>query len=159
LARRKVVYEQIHPEAKQGGAPGKAGGGKVAKGDNVSSFADDTAARTGVSPRTVQHYAQIAAKITPEAKALLRDTPLADEKRDLTRIARLPAEKQERARPAGARQPAWLRSGAAFAASVESGVAIPSARRAGGRYISSGDPSTEAPAHGAGPGPTGGGSR
>src|SRR5690606_24548282 len=54
LARRKELYEAKHPEAKHGGAPGKAGGGKVAKDETVSSFAADTAARTKVNPRTVQ---------------------------------------------------------------------------------------------------------
>jgi ParB family chromosome partitioning protein len=48
LARRKVIYEQIHPEAKQGALPGKAGGGKVAKTATVAVFAQDTADKTGV---------------------------------------------------------------------------------------------------------------
>jgi ParB family chromosome partitioning protein len=106
LLRRKAIYEQIHPETKRGGAPGKAGGGKRAKVAESATFARDTAAKTGVSPRTVREDVQIAARITPEVKGLLRGTPLADEKTELLRIARLPAAKQERARPAGAWRPA-----------------------------------------------------
>jgi len=45
----KRVYEQLHPETKHGGAPGVAGGGKRARVEMISTFADDTAAKTGVS--------------------------------------------------------------------------------------------------------------
>jgi hypothetical protein len=34
--------------------PGKAGGGKAAKTETVSTFAADTAAKTGVAARTVR---------------------------------------------------------------------------------------------------------
>lgn len=90
LARRKEIYEALHPEVKHGGAPGKAGGGKVArpKDDTVSSFAADTAAKTGLSPRTIQRDVQIATKIAPDVRDAIRDTPLADSKRDLLALAR-----------------------------------------------------------------------
>jgi hypothetical protein len=128
----KVIYEQLHPEAKMGGAPGKANGDKTAgAAPGAAPFTRDMAERTCMFIRAVREDVQIAGKLTPEAKGLLRDTPLADEKAELIRVARLPAAKQERARPAGARQLAWLRSGAEFATRVES-RAIPSARRAGG---------------------------
>ena len=51
---RKEIYEALHPEAKQGGLPGKSGSGKQAKNEIISSFAADTAAKTGVTERTVQ---------------------------------------------------------------------------------------------------------
>jgi hypothetical protein len=105
-----VIYEQLYPETRHGATPSKAGGGKVPKTASNATCAADTAARTATAERTVRQDVQIAARITPEAKALLRGTPLADEKTELLRVARLPAEKQERARPAGAREPAWLRS-------------------------------------------------
>jgi len=59
LARRKELYEALHPETRQGATPGNKGGnrGKI-KTDNVSglipSFAADTAAATGQSERQVR---------------------------------------------------------------------------------------------------------
>lgn len=54
IAERKKVYEKLYPQTKQGGASGKAGGGKKANNDKVSSFAEDTAKKMGVSKRTVE---------------------------------------------------------------------------------------------------------
>jgi ParB-like chromosome segregation protein Spo0J len=94
LRRRKELYEALHPEVKHGGAPGKAGGGKdKAKGARVASFAADTAKKTGLSERTVQEDVQVA-KLSPEVKLLVKGTPLANRKRDLVTLSRLPKEKQ-----------------------------------------------------------------
>jgi ParB family transcriptional regulator, chromosome partitioning protein len=71
IIERKKLYEKLHPQTKQGGAPGKAGGGKRARTDEerqkVSSFAEDTAKKTGVSKRTVQR-AVARAKAGEETK-------------------------------------------------------------------------------------------
>jgi hypothetical protein len=48
------LYEALHPETKHGGASGKSGGGKKPKDDKLSSFAADTAAKTGTSRRTTE---------------------------------------------------------------------------------------------------------
>lgn len=98
LARRKEIYEARHPQVKHGGAPGKAGGGKIPrpKDETVSSFAADTAAKTGLTPRTIQQDVQIATKIAPDVRDAIRDTPLADSKRDLLELARLEPEQQRR---------------------------------------------------------------
>jgi len=56
VSRRKAAYEKVHPETKNGGAPGKAGGGK-AKGTNLVSFAADTAAKSGKSATSVKRDA------------------------------------------------------------------------------------------------------
>ena len=60
LERRKEIYESLHPEAKAGQA--QAAGMNRAIGNNVSgkmsvtlkSFAQDTADKLGVSPRTIE---------------------------------------------------------------------------------------------------------
>lgn len=97
LARRKVLYETIHPEAKAGAA--QANGmnrslGRDVVARNATTFANDTAAKTGASARTVRQDVQIGRDLSDEAKAILRNTPVADRKSDLRDIARLPAEQQ-----------------------------------------------------------------
>ena len=59
LARRKELYEALHPETTKGTAGAVASNAKQGKGnatDNVSvaSFAADTAAKTGQSERQVR---------------------------------------------------------------------------------------------------------
>jgi len=100
LARRKVIYERLYPETRQGGAPGKAGGGK-AKNDNVSSFAADTADKTGLSERTVQRDVRVAERLAPDVRDAIRDTEIADNKRALAALADEPAEKQRELVAAG----------------------------------------------------------
>lgn len=88
LARRKEIYEALHPQAKHGGAPGKAGGGK-AKAENISSFADETAAAAGVTPRTVRQEVQIAEGLSEDVKEAIRGSGVADRKADLLALARV----------------------------------------------------------------------
>lgn len=89
LKRRKEIYEALHPETKHGGAPGKAGGGKQAKGDKVSSFADDTAAKTGKSSRTVKRAVAVAEKLPPDVQVAIADTPIANNRSQLQRLSKL----------------------------------------------------------------------
>ena len=98
ILRRKGIYEDRHPETKQGIA--QAAGMNRAAGNNVSeiispTFAADTAAKTGLSPRSVQQSVQIANKITPEVEDIIRDTPIADRKTDLLQLARMEPEQQK----------------------------------------------------------------
>jgi ParB-like chromosome segregation protein Spo0J len=61
--RRKELYERVHPATKQGGAPGKAGGGKKAKPAKSATFADDTAKKTGKSRRKIERDVTRAKKV------------------------------------------------------------------------------------------------
>lgn len=70
IARRKGIYEALHPETKHGGDR---------KGDQVAnsatrSFADDTAAKTGASARTVRQDAERGEKIAPDVLKEIRGT-------------------------------------------------------------------------------------
>lgn len=70
----------------------------VEKGPSQTSFADDTAAKTGRSKRTVQEDAQIgkAMKSFPAGvRKAIEKSPLADRKKDLLEISRM--DDQERA--------------------------------------------------------------
>jgi len=93
LLRRKEIYEQLHPEVKHGGAAGKSGGGKKAKDATVASFAEETAAKTGLSVRTIQDDVKVA-RLGDGAKKAIRGTQLEDQKRVLLQITRIAPEKQ-----------------------------------------------------------------
>lgn len=60
---RKGAYLRIHPETMQHVAGGKARQGTASE---IISFAKDTAEKTGVSERTVQHDVQIGEKIAAQ---------------------------------------------------------------------------------------------
>jgi ParB family chromosome partitioning protein len=82
LARRKEIYEALYPEAKrpQGGRPRK-------NAKTVFAFSVDTAAKTGLTDRTIRYGVQIGTKIPQDVRDLIRHTPLADQKRELIELA------------------------------------------------------------------------
>ena len=98
-ARRKEIYEALHPEAKAKVAGAHAS--NRAQGRDASeiispapSFAADTAAKTGKSPRTIQHEVQIATKLPEPVREAIRHTPVADSKTELLDLARMKPEQQ-----------------------------------------------------------------
>lgn len=98
LARRKEIYEALHPDTKSGKA--QARGANKAQGRDVSetispTFATDTARKTGQSARTVQHEVQIARALPQEVRDAIRGTEIADSKTDLLALARLEPERQK----------------------------------------------------------------
>jgi ParB-like nuclease domain len=92
LARRKEVYEALYPQTRGGVAGGKARQGAA---NEIRSFADDTARKTGQSPRTIQQDVQIATQLTPQMKEAIRETPIAENKSNLLALARLSRDQQE----------------------------------------------------------------
>ena len=97
LLRRKEVYEKLHPETKNGGdRKSEDFRTKNFRSDSVKSFAQDTAEKLGVSPRTVELQVQMARNLTPEAKEIIRDTKIT--KSDALKLSRLsPAQQLEAA--------------------------------------------------------------
>ncbi|MEO5334305.1 MAG: ParB N-terminal domain-containing protein [Magnetococcus sp. YQC-5] len=102
LSERKRLYEEIHPETRNGGTPGKAGGGKIAK--NVKntffapSFTEATAKRLNCSESTVQKAVHRATHITPETKEIIRDMPaIANSTSELDALASMTAAEQTKA--------------------------------------------------------------
>ena len=95
LARRKQLYEALHPEARPVTERGGPGRGKKTN-DNLSpvSFAADIAAKMGTSDRTVQRAVQIATAIAPEARDAIREAPVADNQQELLRLACMTPEEQ-----------------------------------------------------------------
>lgn len=96
LARRKDVYEALHPQT----AHGKAKKGKdLEKSTSLSTFAERftaaTAAKLGVDERTIQRAVARAA-IHPEVRAMIATLPIAESGAELDKLAALsPADQFE----------------------------------------------------------------
>jgi ParB-like chromosome segregation protein Spo0J len=92
--RRKMAYEELHPEARHGGDRRSDQAASLA----TRSFADATAAATGKSARVVRRDAERGAKISPKVLAMVKGTKLGngvylDELKELQ-----PAEQEQRVR-------------------------------------------------------------
>jgi ParB family chromosome partitioning protein len=95
LARRKEIYESLHPETKhvtKRGGPGR--GKKTTDKMAVVSFTDDTAAQTGKSPRQVRRDVAIGEAIPDDVADAIEDTPVADNKSQLEKLSKLPEDEQ-----------------------------------------------------------------
>lgn len=96
LARRKEIYEELHPETKAGGD--RRSMSAKSKGNDfhlIPSFSDDTASKIGVTPRTIRQEVQISKRIDPEVKETIRNTPVADSKTDLIRLSKISDKTQQ----------------------------------------------------------------
>jgi ParB-like nuclease domain len=96
LAERKELYEALHPETQQHrlGGVAKAARAATALSAVAESFSADTAARTGLSPRTIQEYTQVAG-IPREVRDVLRSSSLNNKVKELVAVARLPVPEQK----------------------------------------------------------------
>lgn len=96
LARRKEIYLTLHPETKHGGAPGAGKGkGKGKKETESVSFVSDTAAKTGKSKTTVTEDVALGNALPDEIVEKIADTPVANNKSELKKLAKLDAEEQQ----------------------------------------------------------------
>lgn len=79
VARRKAIYEELHPETRptSEGGEGRRAETRRQLGDELAPrFTADTAAATGASERTVQREAERGEKISPDVLELVRGTEL-----------------------------------------------------------------------------------
>jgi len=68
LKRRKEIYESKHPEAMAYSSEKQRQRRTQEPAEMISpGFTEDTAAKVGVTPRTVRHEIQIADKLAPAA--------------------------------------------------------------------------------------------
>jgi N6-adenosine-specific RNA methylase IME4/ParB-like chromosome segregation protein Spo0J len=97
LARRKKVYEAIHPETRRGVAGGMAKANKLRgnPASEIASLAGQIASKTGVSRRAIELHVQIATDIPRDLRDRLRGTWVANDQRSLLQIARLDGKEQE----------------------------------------------------------------
>jgi hypothetical protein len=97
LLKRKQIYEQLHPETKQGGLPGAPGGGKT-KAAKSTSFVAQTANKTKTPQRTIRRRVSRAVKIAATVRNRIRNKPeIADKGVELDALASIPKEDQNRA--------------------------------------------------------------
>ena len=100
LARRKKIYETLHPATIARNLPGHTSNYESSS-DKLTgeekSFSQDTAEKMGVSPRTVERHVQIGEKLTPETKEILRGADTKITKQNLTKLSRLEPEQQTEA--------------------------------------------------------------
>jgi ParB-like chromosome segregation protein Spo0J len=100
LARRQRIYEELHPETKAGQSQAAGSNRAQGKGKDVSAnlsptFSEDTAAKMGQSPRSIQRKLAIYRKLDPEAVTLIKSVPkVADNLSGLIALAEQSAEKQ-----------------------------------------------------------------
>ena len=100
LARRKKIYETLHPATIARNLPGHASNYESSS-DKLTGeekpFSQDTAEKMGVSPRTVERHVQIAENLTPETKEILHGTDKKITKQNLTKLSRLEPNQQAEA--------------------------------------------------------------
>ncbi len=100
LARRKKIYETLHPATIARNLPGHASNYESSS-DKLTGeekpFSQDTAEKMGVSPRTVERHVQIGENLTPEAKEILHGTDMKITKQNLTKLSRLEPNQQAEA--------------------------------------------------------------
>ena len=95
LARRKVIYETLHPETRQGQRNGQTSKTAQRAVLEMKSFSEDAAEKLGLHERTVRKKVQIGRDLTPEAKEIVRENGIPAVK--ALKLSRLPAEQQENA--------------------------------------------------------------
>ncbi|MBD5152030.1 MAG: ParB N-terminal domain-containing protein [Oscillibacter sp.] len=95
LARRKEIYETLHPETRQGQRNGQTSKNETVSVLENKSFARDTAEKLGVSPRCIEQKIQVAKKLTPEAKEIVKGNDIGF--KNALKLSRLAPEQQKEA--------------------------------------------------------------
>ena len=92
--RRKQLYEELHPETRNGGWRGNGHTGGLRSTTTHLPFCLDAGKKTHRSVRTIQRLVQIAKLMCPDAKLLLRNTEWATNAVKLKKLAKLPLDMQ-----------------------------------------------------------------
>lgn len=99
LARRKEIYEILHPATKARNLKGHASNYQSSVAtvavEDTKPFADDTAEKTGISQRTIRAKMQVAKNLIPEVKAVAKDKDIGF--KNAVKLSRLEPEQQKEA--------------------------------------------------------------
>jgi len=94
IYRRKQIYEELHPETKQGSAGAHAKHAKArGKAKPAQAFTHDAARKLGITKRTVERAVSRASKASDKVKAAREKGDLSPSKVDL--LVTLPAHDQD----------------------------------------------------------------
>lgn len=95
LARRKAVYEKLHPDTKKRtGAPLAAARWNATDIMSVASFATTTAEKFGLTERHVRRLISAGARLTIDEVEMLRRAPIAVSLNDLAQISKIGADEE-----------------------------------------------------------------
>ncbi len=95
LKEKQDVYERLYPETRHGYGPGRGHVGEKRRNGFVS-FAVDTAAKAGVTPRTIQTEVRVGRALEPFADEL-KGTKVEDSKKDLLELAKAEPKARKKA--------------------------------------------------------------
>lgn len=87
LARRKEIYEDLHPETKNGAKGGPNNSKTLHNENDTVSFSLDTSSKTGVAERTIERSIQRAKAFTDEDGEVLKQAGVTQT--EATKLARL----------------------------------------------------------------------
>lgn len=99
LARRKKLYETLHPETIARNHHGhvnnhKSSSDNVSPEPKVKSFVEDTAEKLGVSTRTIERRLWLAEHLAPGAANILREMKKQPSRSEFMKLARLEPDQQ-----------------------------------------------------------------
>lgn len=97
LLQRKEIYESLHPETRRGMRNGQTSKTADSAVLETKSFIQDTAEKTGKSPRTIETEVQTAKNLTPETKEIIRNADAKINKTNALKLSRLAPEQQAEA--------------------------------------------------------------
>lgn len=95
LARRKEIYEALHPQTKHGGDR-KSSESKGQDVHLIPAFSEDAALKTGQSARTIRRAVKVA-ELPEDERDALRSTPVANSQKDLLALASMKNEDARKA--------------------------------------------------------------
>ncbi len=95
LDTRKTLYEAKHPEAKNGGD--RKSDDYRKNQSEILSFRSESAAKVGLSERSIELAVQVARAIDPAQANKLRSAGLADSQKDLLTLAKMGPEDRKKA--------------------------------------------------------------
>ena len=94
LARRKEIYEALHPETGHGGdRKSEKIKTKPFRFDSSKPFSVDTSEKLGISRRSVEQKIQVAAGLTPQTASIVQESGIGF--KNALKLSRLPPEQQE----------------------------------------------------------------